>query len=169
MSRSKLIVIGLIVIGLLFFVALGFGYGNRNSGATTEREYAEQGQFPNWAVGMADVLAPFSPKVQLETAAVIFKSGDVLNFAPNRLPGSTFTIPPSDRPFRVATFERQAGQFRLEYQDRTDAAERLDLQEQSLEIPTEQGRDRASLVAMQAGGTLQIWCEGAIACQLSLR
>ncbi len=169
MSRTKILIIGLIVLSFLFAVTLRLGHVNRQSQPEEPQSYAEAGSFPGWSEGIAGLLAPLSPKVQLKRGTNTYQTGDSLTVSSGAGSGIVLTVSPSDRPFRIATFERQSGQLRLLYQDGTDEAESLNLDEQSIDLPHRTRGDRASLVALKQGGMLQIVCEGSVQCHLVLQ
>ena len=79
--------------------------------------------------------------------------------------------PDAEHPFRVATFRLLQGSVHIDYEDDTDAAEDLELDDQEFDLPDFDKRNprEGSIVALKEGGTLTISCNGTDPCQVELK
>jgi hypothetical protein len=165
MSRSRISIIGLVIIAILFLVLQATSFFNGQSSGNAEvKQQAAQGDYTpsDWAENIGNLLAPFAPKVKL----------DVDRFSIPANASVPIAIPSSDRPIRIASFELDTGnKALLTYQNAASNPLTDGQADNPLSLPRSSGKrpSRGSILAGKEGGTLLIQCQGSVPCQLALR
>jgi hypothetical protein len=150
----------LIVIAVLFAVVTGLGVGINQHGPEKADDCSQSDCGQNWtAVGT--LLGPLMPKLHLDRDAFVIGPNAAL--PPIVVPRDT------DHTFRIATLVLTQGlSVRVAYTDVTEGAG--DLRNQSFNLPDpREGKRRGSVVALKAGGTLHMQCEGNQPCRVELQ
>lgn len=159
MSSTKILIVVLILIALLFvfFVIYGAAVseepkaGNRNDAATVPT--------PGWSNWLGSLISAAKPKIELKKK--IYSESTEEDIAPD-----------DTKTFRTATFHLIRGAASIEYEDRTeDIPEELeDLKEQECPLPNREARDqsRCSIVALKKGGKLTFSCQGTAPCRVEV-
>lgn len=170
---SKVALVLLILLVVLFVIVLGWGARKNSSQAApndpnSREQFAESYDPPNWASGIGQLMAPFTPKLTL----------DKNTFAFGLLP-VTVSLPSSTDKFRRATFRvvqgcrtiSQAGggvtqdcsAAQINYRSQGSEGHDLRLDSQNWKAkhndPT-----RGSLMILKSGGTLTFQCTGMPSC-----
>jgi hypothetical protein len=146
MSRSRISIIGLVIIAILFLVLQATSFFNGQSSGNAEvKQQAAQGDYTpsDWAENIGNLLAPFAPKVKLDV--------------------DRFSIP--------ANASVPIAKALLTYQNAASNPLTDGQADNPLSLPRSSGKrpSRGSILAGKEGGTLLIQCQGSVPCQLALR
>jgi hypothetical protein len=163
MSSTKIVIIVLVVIGLLFVIFVAIG-------AFRNDEKAERNP-PDWTKSIKGLFSSLQPKLQLKE-----------KFYPSSS-GKPETIPPDEgegfrkHPFRTATFHLKSGTAEITYTDVTPIESDGPLKDmdnpQKCKLPQDPDPDvsdtrRCSILAFKRGGTFTFRCTNNTACRVEV-
>jgi hypothetical protein len=163
MSSTKIVIVVLILIALLFIVFVMKGAlsadqpkpGNRNESKTYSKK-----EKPGWTKAIKGLsnnrlFSSVVPKLKLKQA--------------NYSSSAEEKVLPAKLPFRTATFRLIAGSASIRYEDDTkDAID--DLKDQTCPLPNPDSDDhrRCTIIALKSGGTLTFSCQPNTACRVEV-
>jgi hypothetical protein len=162
MSSTKIVIVVLVLIGLLFaiFVARG-ALRNEPTAPKTDSTTARKTKPPGWTKTIKGLFGSLQPKALKDK---VYSSN------------TTETIPRDDKqPFRTVTFHLLSGRAEISYADETpldrnnplkdmDKPQRCSLPQ---EDPDVSDKERCSIIALKLGGKLTFSCKGNSACQVA--
>lgn len=160
MSSTKIVIIVLILVAVIFaiFVATGAFSSEPKSKSSNQAAKDFTKNPPAWTKAIKRFIGSRQPKLTL-------KRGRYTSSTTEEVP------PDEENPFRTATFHLISGSATINYEDRTDEAEDMELDEQKFNLPNfdnEKDIRRGSIVALKKGGTLTITCEGTSGCTIDV-
>lgn len=159
MSSTKILIVVLILIALLFVFCVIYGAAVSEDPKAGNRNDAAKVSAPGWSKGLGSLISSAKPKVELKKRVYSESTEE--------------TIPPDDtQTFRTASFHLIRGRASIEYEDETDDIpdELEDLKEQECELPNSETDDprRCSIVALKKGGKLSFNCQGTDPCRVEV-
>jgi len=167
MDRStKILIIVVIVIALLFVVAMLWGVGKHRNEHTDPKNF----QTPGWVKnGLGKLFGSAIPKLEVDPRKFAISPGQ--SFGP-----ITIKAVQEDGPqFRKAKFRLTAGRATITYIDVTPdrPTELSDTQKVAFPAPSDEAarKDKPNeglITAMRGGGKLTIHCEGPVPCALEV-
>jgi hypothetical protein len=166
MNPTKLVVIVLVLVGLVFalFVARGAFRDDPQPNANRKAAAKEQ-KAPSWTTSISGLFSSLQPKLQLSRQTY---AGNV---PPERIPAD------QKRAFRTARFHLISGAAKIEYKDITPVQSKdlAELKDQECKLPADfdsehpdQDLQRCSIVALKGGGILTFSCALNSACQVKI-
>lgn len=163
MSSTKIVIIVLVLVALIFviFVVRGAFRNDPKAGDNPElaaKNSTKKGGKPGWSKAINDLISSKQPGLTLKQS----------RYTSN----TTEEVPPDEEsPFRTAKFRLISGTARIEYRDRTEKAEKMDLDEQDFDLPNfdnEEDPKSCSIVALEKGGTFTFQCKGTSGCRVDV-
>ena len=164
MSSTKILIVVLILIALLFVFFVIFGAAVSEDPKAGNRNDAAEVSAPGWSKALGSLISSAKPKIDLKKKVYSESTEE--------------TIPPDDtQTFRTATFHLIRGRASIEYEDRSEEAlaefpddVRDELEEQECELPNSENDDprRCSIVALKKGGKLTFSCQGSDPCRVEV-
>ncbi|SRR6266540_4525921 len=166
MSSTKILIVVLIIVAVLFVVFVATGALStkepKSNDNTAAREFTKKKRTPGWSKKIKTLFGSLQPKIELNGKS--YRGGSIEN------------VGSSDKPFRTATFrliEDSAKQGALiEYDDDTEdiPKELNDLKNQKCDLPNfdNEEPDRCSIVALKGGGKIKFTCKGINPCRFEL-
>lgn len=163
MSSTKIVIIVLVLIGLLFIIFVVRGASQTEPPTGSDAEAAKKTRPPDWTKSIANLFSSLQPKA-LEAKVYSSPTKD--------------TIPPDDKqPFRTVTFHLLSGAGEIVYQDNTPLEPNNPLRDmdnpQKCKLPQDpdpdvRDRTRCSILALKKGGTLTFACAINTACRIEV-
>lgn len=163
MSSTKIVIIVLVLIGLIFIVFVARGALRSEPTPRSDAKTAKKTNPPAWTKSIGELFDSLQPKA-LE--ARVFSSP------------TEITIPPDDKqPFRTVTFHLLSGVGEITYHDKTPLEPDSPLEEmdnpQKCRLPQDsdpdvRDRTRCSILVLKRGGTLTFACALTIACRIEI-
>ena len=162
MTRAFFIV--LIILALVFAVILILGEQKNRSQTAPEdpggrKDFASEFEPPQWADNLGRLIAPFSPRLELEPRAFVVGSTPVV-----------IKVPQSGQKFRRATFRvapPTCQSARISYSSNEGEGRDLQLDQQFWRGSRKEPCS-GSLIILQGGGTLTLACTPAQICKITL-
>jgi hypothetical protein len=164
MSSTKIVIIVLVLIGLLFIIFVARGALRNDPAAKSDQQTAKKTKPPNWTKTIKSVFSRLKPGVELKQKTYSSISDE--------------TIGPDDKqPFRTITFHRVSGISTITYTDITPIEPGSDLSKnmdrpQVCTLPQTDAdvsdRQRCSIIAFKRGGTLHFECALNSACKVEV-
>jgi hypothetical protein len=161
MSSTKIVIVVLILIAVVFalFVTKGALSDDppKPKGKAEEKRAAKEYKAPDWSGTIGGLFSSMQP---------------ALDLGRDRFSAGEFEVESDEeRPFRVATFRLVRGSVNIDYEDQTEEAEDLDLDDQEFTLPDDEAREprEGSIVALKRGGTLTISCNGTDPCEIEVK
>jgi hypothetical protein len=147
MSSTKIVIIVLVLIALLFIIFVARG-ALRND-PHQDKDSVVKEEKPGWTKTIKGLFTSLQPKGPLKKKRVFTST-------------TQEPIPPdSKQPFRTITFHLLSGSATITYNSTPPVPNDFaDLKDQACPLPNPRGddRDRCSIVALKAGGTLNFAC-----------
>ncbi len=181
MSSTKIVILFLILIALLFVVlvvrgSLADDEPQASAGKAAEN-FTKQKQAPDWIKTIKDAFAWLQPKVQLPCG----QTGELAKKCENlQLKTSFLVLPDNRQSFRTANFRLINGSANICYRTNENApscadAKDLDknakpnLEAQSFDLPDSDAADpqRGTIVVLKKGGKITVICKS-IPCKVDL-
>jgi hypothetical protein len=162
LSSTKIVVIVLILIGVLFVVFVARGALRNEPGRKVDNTTAKQAPRPGWTETIKGLFSSLQPKLTLKQKVYNGQS------EPEKIP------PDQDHPFRTVTFIKRQGRPVVVYQDLTPLEKGSPMKKmdnpQKCELPDNDSpdKDRCSIVALKDGGTLTFACQDTNPCQVAV-
>ncbi len=104
-NKSKLVIIGLVVVAVLFFIGLGTGLALNDGAKPEPSEYKPDA----WVNVMAGLLAPFGPSLDVNRLQSNCQRSEKTFLLTKASPSCEITIPPADERYRKATLRVNEG------------------------------------------------------------
>jgi hypothetical protein len=171
MSSTKIVIIVLVLVGLLFVIFVARGALRKDPKPDSDPTTAAKEQKPpDWTKTIEGLFSSLKPKRALEKKVYSFNTDKPIEE----------TIKPDDKqPFRTVKFHllRGSGSARIEYTDVTpiQSKDLKDLQFQKCPLPADFNAknpqadlSRCSIVALRRGGKVKVICTGNIACRVEV-
>ncbi len=167
MSSTKIVIVVLVLIGLLFIIFVARGAlrdeppspSGKNLGSS-----AKKTKPPDWTKTVKGLFGSMQPKVKLKQTVYSASTSE--------------TIMPDDgkQPFRTVTFRRVSGKAEITYADETPLEPNSPLKDMDKpqrcllpqEDPEVADKERCSILALKAGGKLTFACRGNAACRVEV-
>jgi len=159
MSSTKIVIIVLVLIGLLFVIFVARG-ALRDEPREDPNAVAKKDK-PGWTKTIKGLFTSLQPKVALKQKVFSGHTEDTIKAD-------------EKQPFRTVTFHLLSGTASIQYDygDRTPriADELKDLKSQTCPLPNPKGDDssRCSIVVLKGGGTLTFDCAVNTACRVEV-
>jgi hypothetical protein len=166
MSSTKILIIVLVLVGLLFIIFVARGALRDEAPPPTGKSLnssAKKTKPPDWTKTVKGLFNSLQPKIELKQKIYSANAEE--------------TIKADDKqPFRTVTFHRLSGQAEITYADATPLEPNSPLKEmdrpQRCPLPQEDAdvsdKERCSILAMKAGGKLTFACKGNSACRVEV-
>lgn len=165
MSSTKILVVVLILIGLLFviFVARG-ALRSEPRPSSDPKTAAKKEKPPGWTNSIKKLFSSMQPKLELKQKIYSLNSEEKIK-------------PDDKQPFRTVTFHRLSGGAEISYKDDTPIESGSPLKDmdnpQPCKLPQDpdpdiSDRERCSILALKRGGTLTFKCTGNSACRVEV-
>jgi hypothetical protein len=164
MSSTKIVIIVLVLVGVLFviFVACGALRNDPPPPQKVDSKAAKKAPTPGWAEPIKGLFSSLQPK------ALVGKVYTV---------STTDTIPPDPdgkQPFRTVTFLLKSGRAKISYEDATPLKSDNPLKDmdrpQTCPLPQEddevKDKMRCSILALKLGGKLTFTCDEKTTCKV---
>ncbi len=158
MSTTKIVIVVLILIGLLFIIFVARG-ALRSDPDKDPESYASEKK-PGWAKAVRELFSSMQPKLELKQKYYTSNAEETLR---------------SDdkQPFRTATFHLLSGGAQINYKDLTPMesdSPLSKLKDQECPLPNPKGDDssRCSIVALKRGGKFTFACKGTGGCRVEV-
>jgi len=171
MSSTKIVIIVLVLVGLLFIIFVARGALRSDPQPSSNRQTdAKRTKPPGWTKKIEGLFSSLKPKRALEKKV----------YSATTSASAEDKIKPDDKqPFRTVKFHllSGSGSARIEYSDETPVqSDKLkDLKFQKCPLPgdfdakhPEADLSRCSIVALKRGGKLTIICTGNSACRVEV-
>jgi hypothetical protein len=166
MSSTKIVIIVLVLIGLLFIIFVARGALRSEPTARSDQKTAKKTKPPDWTKSIKGLFSSLQPKLPLKEKSYPSSSGNPEN------------IPPDEKhPFRTATFLFKSGTAEITYKDVTPIESGSPLKDmdnpQKCKLPQDpdpdiSDRNRCSILAFKRGGTFTFTCTGNTACRVEV-
>jgi len=153
MSSTKVVIIVLVLIGLLFVIFVA--RGTLRSDSNSDADAVAKKEKPGWTKTIKGLFSSLQPKIALKQKEFSGHFEDTLK-------------PDEKQPFRTVTFHLLSGRASIVYVDPKPVADKFKkLQSQTCPLPNPKGDDssRCSIVVLKDGGTLTFDCELNSACR----
>jgi hypothetical protein len=164
MSSTKIVIIVLVLIGLLFVIFVARGALRNDPAPKSDQQTAKKTRPPNWTKTIEGLFSRLKPGVKLKQKTYSSVSNE--------------TIGPDDKqPFRTVTFHRLSGTATITYTDITPIEPGSDLSKnmdhpQVCTLPQTDpdvaDRQRCSIIAFKRGGSLHFECAQNSACKVEV-
>jgi hypothetical protein len=167
MSSTKIVIIVLILIGLLFIVFVARGALRDDPPPPTGKSLgpsAKKTKPPDWTITLKGLFSSLQPKIELKQKIYSANTEE--------------TIAPDDgkNPFRTVTFHRLSGQAEITYADVTPLESNSPLKDmdrpQRCPLPQDDpdvsDKERCSIVALKGGGKLTFACRNNTSCRVEV-
>lgn len=161
MSSTKLVIIVLVLIGVLFVVFVSYGTLRSEPPRKVDNDAAESAPTPDWTASIKRLFGSLQPKLPLKKQ--VYSQGDPENIPPDK-----------DHPLRTATFHTKTGDTRIVYDDRTPLTKDSPMKKldhpQECKLPDFEKKkpNDCSIVALKNGGTLTITCLNNKPCEITV-
>jgi hypothetical protein len=162
MSSTKIVIIVLILVAVIFVIFVARG-AFRNDPKSDDPKLAaknssKKGGKPGWTKAINDFVGSRQPKLTLKQSRYTANTTEEVRAD-------------EKNPFRIAKFRLISGSATIEYEDRTEEAEKMKLDDQDFDLPNfdnEEDPRSGSIVALEKGGTLTITCKGTGGCRVDV-
>lgn len=165
MSSTKILIIVLVLIGLLFFIFIARGALRDDPPPAKGKNLstsARKTKPPDWTKTVKGLFSSLQPKVELKQKVYSANAEE--------------TIKADKQPFRTLTFHRVSGQAEITYADVTpldsnsplkdmDRPQRCPLPQDDPDVSDKQ---RCSILVMKGGGKLSIACKANSSCRVEV-
>lgn len=161
MSPTKVLIIVLVLIGLIFVVFITRGALRDEPGPASDQSTAAKTRPPDWTRTIKGLFKSFQPALELEHSVFTTDVEEKIK-------------PDPKHPFRTAKFHRSltSGPATISFKPIGGTPLKDMKDPQVCDLPqTEDGvedRDRCSIVAFKLGGTLQFKCTGNVPCRVTV-
>lgn len=165
MSSTKIVIVVLVLIGLLFIIFVARGALRNDAAPRSDSKAAKKTKPPDWTRSVKKLFSSLQPKLPLKRQA--YSST-----------GETETISADEKqPFRTATFHWKSGTAEISYEDKTPIESGSPLEEmdnpQECKLPQDPDPDvsdrfRCSILAFKRGGTFTFKCTGNSSCRVEV-
>jgi len=157
MSSTKIVIIVLVLIGLLFVIFVARG-ALRDEPREDPNAVAKKDK-PGWTKTIKGLFTSLQPKVALKQKVFSGHTEDTIKAD-------------EKQPFRTVTFHLLSGSASIQYEDQTRpiSGELEKLKSQTCPLPNPKGddRNRCSIVVLKGGGTLTFDCAVNTACRVEV-
>jgi hypothetical protein len=166
MSSTKIVIIVLVLVGLLFIIFVARGAlrneapppKGKNLGSSAKKTEA-----PDWTKTVKGLFSSLQPKVKLKQTTY-------------SAPAEEPIAPDAKHPFRTVTFHWLSGRAEITYKDNTplesgsplkdmDNPQRCTLKQVDSDV---RDKERCSILALKGGGTLTFACKDNAACRVEV-
>jgi len=160
MSPTKVVIIVLILIGLIFVVFIARG-AFRDEKPASDQSTAAKTRPPDWTKTIKGLFKSFQPSLELKQSVYTTNVDETIK-------------PDPKHPFRTAKFHRSltSGPATITFKPIGGSPLKDMKDPQVCDLPqTEDGvedRDRCSIVAFKLGGTLEFRCTGNVPCRVTV-
>lgn len=165
MSTTKIAIIVLVLIGLLFVIFVARGSLRNDPQPSSDPKTAAQEQKPpGWTKTISGLFSSMQPKLELKQKTYSAKTEE--------------TIKPDDKqPFRTVKFHLVSGSADIRYTDDTPVQSKdlKELKDQKCPLPADfdpkhpdADRSRCVIVALKKGGRLTFACQGNSSCRVEV-
>ena len=165
MSSTKIVIIVLVLIGLLFVIFVARGALRSDPQPSSDQKVAARKEKPpNWTKTIKGLFSSLQPGLELKQKVY---SADAEE-----------TVKPDDKQaFRTATFHRVSGSAEITYEDKTPLESGSPLKKmdnpQKCKLPQDpdpdiSDRDRCAIVAFKRGGKFSFACTEKSACRVEV-
>src|SRR6266496_6604331 len=141
MSSTKIVIIVLVLVGLLFVIFVARGALRNDS--NTDADSVAKKEKPGWAKTIKGLFTSLQPKITLKQKEFSGHTEETIK-------------PDGKQPFRTVTFHLLSGRASIVYVDPKPVADKFKkLQSQTCPLPNPKGDDssRCSIVVLKDGGT----------------
>jgi hypothetical protein len=152
MSSTKIVIIVLVLIGLLFVIFVARGALRTDSSSDPDK--VAKGRKPEWSKTIKGLFSSLQPKITLKQTDLSGHFEDTIK-------------PDNKQPFRTITFVWRSGKSSILYVDPVPVDDKYKkLQRQRCPLPNPDGDDskRCSIVVLKDGGTLTFDCDPNTSC-----
>lgn len=167
MSATKILIIVLVLIGLLFIVFVARGAFRDEAPLPKGKSLsttAKKTKPPDWTKTVKGLFSSLQPKVELKQKIYSANTEE------------TISADNGKQPFRTVTFHRLSGQAEITYADATplegnsplkdmDRPQRCPLPQEDADVAD---KERCSILALKAGGKLTFACKGNSSCRVEV-
>lgn len=165
MSTTKIVIIVLILIGVVFIVFVARGALRDDPKPNSDpKTAAKEQKAPGWTKTIGGLFSSLQPKLELKQTAYSATSEEQIK-------------PDEKQPFRTVKFHLLSGSAKIEYVDVTpiQSKELKELKNQKCPLPADfdpehpdADRSRCAIVALKKGGKLTFACAGDSACRVAV-
>lgn len=161
MSSTKIVIIVLVLIGLLFVIFVARGALRSEPAPKSDSQTAKKTEPPDWTKKIKGLFTSLKPGLTLKQKVYSSNTQETVQ-------------PDAKQAFRTATFHRLSGSAEITYEDKTPIAPDSPLRKmdkpQRCKLPDFDQRDpdRCAILALKQGGTLTFACGQNSSCKVEV-
>jgi hypothetical protein len=161
MSSTKIVIIVLVLVGLLFIIFVARGALRKEPPPKGDQQTANKTKPPDWAKTIKGLFSSLKPGLTLKQKVYSSNTEETVQ-------------PDAKQAFRTATFHRLSGSAEITYKDKTPIESDSPLKKmdnpQRCKLPDfdKSDPDRCAVLAFKQGGTLTFVCAQNSACKVEV-